>query len=292
MPRRHINGVELYYELRGEGEPLVLVHGSWTDHTSWRFVVDALAETYRVLTYDRRGHSRSERSDSADTRQTDEDDLAALIEALDLAPAHLVGNSFGAAIALGLAARRPDLARSVVAHEPPVHGISQPGSELESLIRPVLATMDEVVDDLRHGHAERGAARFVEQIAFGPGVWPTLPAETRQTMIANAATLLDEAADPDWGTPPPPPPASVPVLLTDGETSPAWFGAIVGELTATTHQLAARHTFTGAGHVPHLTHPDDLVAVVRAFAAASGTRVAPFSARSFPLCGTGATENH
>ena len=55
MPRQHINDIELYYELTGDGdETIVLVHGSWTDHLSWQFVVPALAERTRVLSYDRR----------------------------------------------------------------------------------------------------------------------------------------------------------------------------------------------------------------------------------------------
>ena len=56
------------------------------------------------------------------TRREDEDDLVALLEALDCVPAHVAGNSSGATIALGLAARRPDAFRSLTAHEPPLAG--------------------------------------------------------------------------------------------------------------------------------------------------------------------------
>ena len=82
MSRRRINGFDLYYERHGHGEPVVLVHGSWTDHGSWTFVVDDLAQTNHVVTYDRRGHSRSERGAAAVPRRVDEDDLVALIESL------------------------------------------------------------------------------------------------------------------------------------------------------------------------------------------------------------------
>jgi pimeloyl-ACP methyl ester carboxylesterase len=57
VPYAKANGIGLYYELKGSGEPVVLVHGSWGDATSWRFVVTGLAERFRVLAYDRRGHS-------------------------------------------------------------------------------------------------------------------------------------------------------------------------------------------------------------------------------------------
>ncbi len=49
MPEQRVNGVKLFYESTGSGEPLVLVHGSWTDHASWRLVVPGLARSFRVL---------------------------------------------------------------------------------------------------------------------------------------------------------------------------------------------------------------------------------------------------
>ena len=115
-----VNGVRLYYELHGSGEPLVLVHGSWGDARSWRLVVPGLAESFRVVVYDRRGHSRSQRPDTPGSVDEDGDDLAALLEALDLAPAHVVTNSYGGNIALRLATRRPEVFRSLSCHEPPL----------------------------------------------------------------------------------------------------------------------------------------------------------------------------
>ena len=62
MATAEVNGVRLFYELQGTGAvPLVLVHGSWDSHHDWDLVVPRLAEAFRVLTYDRRGHSQSER---------------------------------------------------------------------------------------------------------------------------------------------------------------------------------------------------------------------------------------
>lgn len=62
MSTSTVNGVQLYWELAGNsGEPLVLVHGSWVDHHNWDMVVPLLSQSFRVITYDRRGHSLSER---------------------------------------------------------------------------------------------------------------------------------------------------------------------------------------------------------------------------------------
>ena len=59
MATANVNGVRLRYELNGTGDVLVLVHGSWTSHHSWDRVLPRLADSFRVLTYDRRGHSES-----------------------------------------------------------------------------------------------------------------------------------------------------------------------------------------------------------------------------------------
>src|SRR5437764_194373 len=126
MPITTINGVRLFWEQTGErGPALVLVHGSWGDHHNWDEVVPGLARTCRVFTYDRRGHSQSERLPAQGSIEEDVADLAAFIDSHRLGPAHVAGNSFGAAIALKLAAAEPDLFTSLVVHEPPLIGMIQ-----------------------------------------------------------------------------------------------------------------------------------------------------------------------
>jgi len=268
MARQRINDIELYYELTGDGDTtVVLVHGNWTDHRSWQFVAPALAERHQVLSYDRRGHSRSERPTTPGSRRLDEDDLAALIETLDVGPVHLVGNSYGGSISLGLAARRPDLVLDVTAHEPPLLGVAQSYAPLTAELSHVNSLIDDVGEMLRAGDLAGGAQHFIDAVALGPGTWQLLPEENRRTFVANAATFLDTLDDPHWGDLPDP--DALPVLLTDGDRSPTWLPAIVSALAASTYRHADRHTFVGAGHVPHLTHPHDYVAIVDSFIAAT-----------------------
>ena len=264
-----VNGVGLYYELRGEGEPLVLVHGSWTDLDSWAFVVPALAESFQVLTYDRRGHSRSERPASQGSRRQDENDLVALVQALGLAPVHLVGNSYGGSISLSVACSRPDIVRTVAAHEPPLLDLLDGNSRFRQIIEGVWATAAVVDAELAAGEVEAGTSRFVEDIALGPGSWALLPPEMRDALMTNAPMFRDLLRDPAW-------PRldrgelavlEVPTLVTDGDQSASWMPGIVSEL-ARLIPGAEHHTFAGAGHVPHLTHVEEYVQRIGAFARA------------------------
>lgn len=268
MQRQHLNDIELSYELAGDGDDtIVLVHGGWTDHLSWQFVVPAFAERHRVLSYDRRGHSRSVGSARTQaSRRQHELDLAALIETLDLGAVTLVGNSYGGSISLGLASRRPDLVRCVIAHEPPLLDVAKLHKPLEADLSNVRAIVAEVSGLLQAGDPEGGARLFVEQV-LGPGTWQMLPDDNRRTFVANAATFLDMTADPAWAEVPAL--DGVPVLLTDGDASPSWLPSIVDALASTAFPYADRHTFAGAGHVPHLTDPESYATTVQSFASAT-----------------------
>ena len=262
-----VNWVRLFYALDGAGAcPLVLVHGSWDSHDDWDLVVPRLAEPCRVLTYDRRGHSKSERPNGQGSVREDVADLAALIERLGLGPAWAVGNSFGASIALRLAGERPELCRGIIGHEPPLFALLGGDRGLESLLDDVCRKIDAVVARIASGDHAGAAEQFVETVALGPGDWSAIPPEVRRTLIENAPTFLDEARDPeqlgfdlDWirGF-------SRPTLLSLGDHSPPTFAPVVAKLAGALPR-AEILTFTGAGHIPHVTHPDAYAEAVIAF---------------------------
>jgi len=257
MPFASVNSVELYYEITGRGEPMVLVHGSWGDHHNWDAVVPLLNRLFQVVTFDRRGHSQSQTGTGQGSFAEDAEDVTALIGQLDLAPAHVVGNSGGAAIALRLAARRPDLCRSLVVHEPPLIALLDGRPEFQGMVAGFYARVGAVVELLRAGQIQAAAQRFVEIVAFGPGAWSTLPQPIRETFIRNAPTFLDESNDRDGlkldlsalGV------FDRPALVTTGSVSPAFFQPITAAV-ADALPASSFHTFDGAGHVPHLSHPE------------------------------------
>ena len=275
MPVTEANGVRLYYEIHGGGEPLVLVHGSWGDATRWRLVLPGLAESFRVLVYDRRGHSRSERGDAPGSVDEDGDDLAALLETLDLAPAHVITNSYGGNIALRLATRRPEIFRSLSCHEPPLWSLLEGDPERQEILQRGARSLDAVGRRIADGDHEGAARQFVEEVAFGPGAWENeLPPESRAIFVRNAPTFLDELQDPkqlridkDALSH-----LELPVGLTQGSESPATFAAVIDRLIELIPH-AGRETIDGAGHVPQLTHPKSYVKVAtRAARATEGVR--------------------
>jgi pimeloyl-ACP methyl ester carboxylesterase len=268
MPTANINGVKLFYEFSGTGNiPLVLVHGSWTSHHTWDRVASRLAESFRVFTYDRRGHSQSERPAEQGSVREDVADLAALIEHLKIAPAWVAGSSFGATITLRLAGERPDLLRGIMAHEPaPLFSLIADDRSLASLLEDVRRREHAVVERIASADHVGAAEQFAETLALGPGSWQQLPVALRQTMIENAPTFLDEVNDPeqkefdlDWITG-----FSQPALLTIGNQSPLFYAPIVAKLAGALPHVEIV-TFPGAGHVPYNTHPDAYVEVITTF---------------------------
>ena len=265
MPSALINGIRLYWQLTGQGgDAVVLVHGSWIDHRNWDGIVPALGRSFRVLTYDRRGHSQSERPAGQGSVAEDVADLGALIDHLGLGPAHILGNSFGGVIALRLAVEQPRFFRSLLVHEPPLIGLLD-GRARQQLLLGSDIPPRSVIDLLEQGQMEAGARLFYETIVRA-GSWEERPQEVRHRWIFNAPTFLDEERDP----------ASRlvdlralgrfknPTLLTSGDQSPPVFRFIV-DMLAQALPHAQRRTFLGAGHGPHVTHPAEYAETVVSF---------------------------
>ena len=119
MPVEHINGISLYYELHGDGAPLLLVHGYTGDITDWRFQVAEFSRTHRVLVFDHRGHGRSDApADRASyTIEQMADDVEAMADRVGFARFHLLGHSMGGAVVQEVALRSPERLLSLTLHD-------------------------------------------------------------------------------------------------------------------------------------------------------------------------------
>jgi pimeloyl-ACP methyl ester carboxylesterase len=113
----------LHYEIRGTGTPLLLIPGGNGDAGFYEPFAKALAREFTVISYDRRGFSRSPIEGSVDDDhrlQADVDDARGMLESLADGPAHVFGSSSGGIVALELLTRYPDVVHTLIAHEPPM----------------------------------------------------------------------------------------------------------------------------------------------------------------------------
>lgn len=122
MPQVRAGDVDLYYESEGDGPPLLLIHGTGADATSWDPVMPFLTRQRRVIRYDRRGYSRSPAAPfgKQDYYRRHGDDAAALLGALAIPNANVLGWSAGGIVALALAVHHPGPVGKVVLYEPPL----------------------------------------------------------------------------------------------------------------------------------------------------------------------------
>src|SRR5260221_10277561 len=112
MQRTNINGVELAYEVRGAGEPLVMIHGAQGDQSMFNSVIPAFANRFRILTFDQRGSGLSDKPDHECSMAMLADDTAALMDHVGFTSAHILGVSMGGMIAQEFVLRHPQKTRS------------------------------------------------------------------------------------------------------------------------------------------------------------------------------------
>jgi pimeloyl-ACP methyl ester carboxylesterase len=218
-----------------------------------------------VISYDRRGHSRTERPAGSRNRRMDEDDLAEMIETFAGGAAHVTGSSYGALTTLGLAARRPELLLRMCLHEPPAVAHAG-GGETGALAAEASAGLESVAAQLANGDVEGGTRRFIEELAMGPGAWDMLPEPVRAIFLNNAPAFSAEQLDPHWSELDLDAiaPSSDRLLITRGTASPRYM-MLLAERVAELLPDAQLAVVEGAGHSPHITHPDVYAEMVEGF---------------------------
>jgi len=114
MPTQRVCDIDLYYESTGEGQPLLFIHGLGSSARDWELQVAFFSPDYQVVTYDVRGHGRSDKPPGPYSTPLFADDTAELIRSLGIAPVHVVGISMGGMITFQLAVDAPELVKSLV----------------------------------------------------------------------------------------------------------------------------------------------------------------------------------
>lgn len=114
MPKAIVNGVNLYYQVEGQGEPLVLIQGFGGGHEGWFFQTRAFKKHYRVITFDNRGIGKTDKSPTPYTIRTMADDTIGLMDHLGIDSAHVLGMSLGGMVAQEVAIDYRDRVKKLV----------------------------------------------------------------------------------------------------------------------------------------------------------------------------------
>ncbi len=115
MPKLRVNNTGIYCEITGQGEPLLFIHGLASSGRSWKKQVPLFSQHYRVITFDIRGHGRSDKHIEPYSIELFAADTVELLKALGVGPTHVVGFSMGGMIAFQMAVDAPELVKSLVA---------------------------------------------------------------------------------------------------------------------------------------------------------------------------------
>ncbi|HMD45540.1 MAG TPA: alpha/beta hydrolase [Acidimicrobiales bacterium] len=241
-------GERLYFEVTGQGSPLVLCHGLGGNHASWFQQVPAFAPTHRVITWDQRGFGNSTRSTGVFGPASAVADLVAILDELSVERAHVLGQSMGGWTALGTAIEHPERLTSLVLTDTPA-GVRSP--EIDVALRDAARAASAgwasdgtgahpaLSDRFTTEHPE-AAFLYRELSSFG-----NKPDDKEMFERMGATHVMpEELAD-----------LHLPVLLVVGEVDrlcpPAAVEALRGLIAGAQLQVVA-----GAGHSPYFETPE------------------------------------
>jgi 2-hydroxy-6-oxonona-2,4-dienedioate hydrolase len=240
-----VNGARIYYEVAGEGDPLVLVHAGIADSRMWEGQFTAFADRYRVIRYDMRGFGMTAMVDGPFSHY---EDLRGLLDSLDVERAHLVGCSVGDMVLVGSAVGGfgPDI-------DPP-------------------RQWDDIVAAEEAGDLERVSELEVQVWVDGPGrSHEDVDASVRDLVREmNLIALRNEASGlgDEWEPEPPAadrlPDVQAPTLLIVGdEDQPSVFAA--ADLLQRELPNVRRVVMHGAAHLPNMERPEEFNRIVLDF---------------------------
>lgn len=250
---------------QGDGPVVLCLHSSTGTHAQWNGLADALSERWQVVAPDLHGHGRSPAwpAGALDTLHVDANAVTQLVQpawGLVRRGIHLVGHSYGAAVAMQIALRHPQWVRSLTLYEPVAFGIIRRMAPHDAALDEVREIASRVATLLDQGDA-LAAARAFTTYWGGDAAWDGLSPARREAIASRMPVVphhFDALFSATWGLP-----AlsrlTMPMLLIHGERTRAPARRIV-ELLAQALPHAQQGELAGAGHLGPMTHA---VAVVR-----------------------------
>jgi pimeloyl-ACP methyl ester carboxylesterase len=180
-----VNGATLYYERQGIGAAVLFIAGSTGDAGNFTQTAELLSDEYTVVTYDRRGNSRSPRPLGWTTTSVGEqaDDAAELIQALGVSPVMVFGASAGGPIALDLMIRHPHLVQAGILQEPSTFSLLPDSTA-------ALAARRKLIEEALRTEGPEGAIKALMRYLNDDAVFAAIPPDTLKRMLGNADTIL------------------------------------------------------------------------------------------------------
>lgn len=256
-----VNGAQLHHEVRGGGPSVLFIQGATGDGGTFDRVAELLGDEFTVVTYDRRGNSRSPRPAGWNETSMDEqaDDAAGLIRALGLAPAAVFGTSGGAVILLNLLLRHPEVLRGAIIHEPPMVPVVSNAEEIGAMLQ----SMTE--EGLKKAGPRGTMEMFIRQNA-GDTNFENLDTELRERMLDNAEVFFFTELGgfvsyvPDAGALAE---SKVPVQVVGGSEDRGVYYYEAAEWVA--KQLGTKLQEIPGGHAPYFDRPEAMAEAIRPF---------------------------
>jgi pimeloyl-ACP methyl ester carboxylesterase len=190
--RVHVNGIDLAYVEQGGGVPVVFAHGAVGDHRFWEPQREAFAKEHRFVAITHRYHGTGAWPDEGQSYspKTHAADLAAFITALKAGPVHLVGLSYGGALAAMVASTEPHLVRTLTLAEPALFSLLADTEDGKPVLEEWTRDAAAIGAALKEGDAVRATKQLVEVVTGHPAErFDELPAPLRHIVLDNARTL-------------------------------------------------------------------------------------------------------
>jgi pimeloyl-ACP methyl ester carboxylesterase len=255
-----------YFREAGSGTAVVCIHSSASSSGQWRALMERLSDRYRVIAVDLYGSGKTAAWPQDQPMHLD-DEIALLTSVFRAAGDrfHLIGHSFGGAIALKAALADRDRLLSLVLYEPVLFSVLMADAPKSAAAREILAVRDDTIRLVDEGNLYISAQRFVDYW-MGDGTWAATP-EPRQSALAAAM----RAVKPEWHAAlyePTPLSAfaalNVPTLFLSGTKSKAPALAIARLVTAVLPRVRIEE-IEGVGHMAPVTHPDAVNPLIERF---------------------------
>jgi len=263
-------GVKLNYLENGTGPTVVLIHGVIEDYRAWGAQVEVLSKRFRTISYSRRCAFPNQNRDFANSSvENNAKDLVELIAKTGGGPVHLIGHSYGGAVAALCALKNPGLVRSLVLIEPHLVTmlIKDPDSlaqNLSLLLRKPSAALsrrkilkkaqEPALQALDQKNDEKALQLILDGLQDRQNAIQQYSERDRVMMRDNAETIREVATKPPRFTKAEAKRISQPTLLLTGEWSIKMYGAIVEELHRTMPNNQSV-TIRNAWHMPHIENP-------------------------------------